>query len=404
MFRFQWACVGLGIGCVAAFGNCGGGSSVQVTTTSGTGGEAGDAAMGASGGNIGSDGSGSAGAGGSTNSGDGGSTMSGTGGSSGGSTGGMGGQGQTGQGGTAGLLMTCTPGLQGVFVADCGYPVQGAGTLAAVTFNENEVLRAIQPEGGAPSGTVRLFYNDEHALTLGVRSVVVKTAGGSMTTDYPLSALASVPGTVTNAQLGTTELAGDQSGLDQSLRPMWPALFLTDITNDPNSRAGDWQQGGRPTGPTAVFGTWKGAVRTVDKTVTPATVTVAPDKDPTKNHWSLGAGADTPPTGLADEGYGAEARWTVALANGHSYRVQVLVHDGDQNKAGGDSGEACVLFCAGGGDTGTGGTSGGTGGAGGSPPPTCPANITACGGGGIDPASCPAGTVCANGCCLNLIP
>ena len=28
--------------------------------------------------------------------------------------------------------------------------------------------------------------------------------------------------------------------------------------------------------------------------------------------------------------------------------VQVIVHDGDQNKAGGDSGEACVIFCAGG--------------------------------------------------------
>jgi hypothetical protein len=391
MFRVRWVLLSLGAGSFVAAGNCGGGLS----------GQNGDAGMstgsGGSSGHGASDGS-AAGTGGSMSTGSGGSMASGSGGS--GSSGGTGGQGQTGQGGTAGLPMTCTPGLQGAFVADCGYPMQGAGALAAVTFSENEVLRAIQPEGGAPSGTVRLFYNDEHALTLGVRSVVVKTAGGSMTTDYPVSPLMSVPGSVMNAQFGTTELAGDQSGLDQSLRPMWPALYITDITNDSNSRAGDWQHGGRPTGPTAVFGTWKAAVRTVDKTVTPATVTIAPDSDPTKNHWSLGSGADTPPAGLTDQGYGAEARWTVPLGNGHSYRVQVLVHDGDQNKAGGDSGEACVLFCAGG----SGAGDGGTGGAGGNPPPMCPQGIMACGAGGIDPVNCPPGTVCANGCCLNLIP
>jgi hypothetical protein len=281
--------------------------------------------------------------------------------------------------------------------------MQDGGTLAKVTFSEDEVLRAIQPEGGAPSGVVRLFYNDEHALTLGVRSVVVKTAGGSMTTDYPISALMSNPGSVMSAQLGTTELAGDQSGLDQSLRPMWPVLYVTDITSDAQSRVGDWQQGGRPIGPTAVFGTWKAAVRTVDKTRTPEVVTITPDKDPAKNSWNLGAGADAPPAGLANEGYGAEARWEVALASGHSYRMQVLVHDGDQNKAGGDSGEACVLFCAGG-STGAGGASG----AGGSPPPpVCPTGVASCGGGdGIDHAACSTGTVCANGCCLpsNIIP
>jgi len=39
-------------------------------------------------------------------------------------------------------------------------------------------------------------------------------------------------------------------------------------------------------------------------------------------------------------------RWNLVLIPGRSYRIQVLVHDGDQNKAGGDSGEACVNFCA----------------------------------------------------------
>jgi hypothetical protein len=307
------------------------------------------------------------------------------------------GRGPTGQGGAIGVV-NCTPGVQDTLITDCGYPTTGGTALSKVTFSENEVLRAIQPEGAAPQGIVRLFYNDEHALTLGVRSVVVKTAAGAMTMDYPVSPLMTDPGSVTNAQLGTTELQGDQSGLDQSLRPMWPVLYITDITTNPQSRVGDWQEGGVPTGPNAVFGSWKAAVRTVDKTATPNTVVITPDKDPAKNNWNLGGG-DPVPAGLTNQGYGAEARWTVPLTSGHSYRVQVLVHDGDQNKAGGDSGEACVLFCSGSGSGGTGGTGGEPPG----PPAMCPTGVAACGLGGIDPANCPAGTVCANGCCLNSI-
>lgn len=312
------------------------------------------------------------------------------------------GPGMPGAGGSP-PVVSCTPGVQGTLITGCGYP-SGSTGLASVEFNENEVLRAIEPVGGAPNGVVRVFYNDEHAMTLGVRSVVVKTASGSTTMDYPVSALMSDPGSVTNAQLGTTELAGDQSGLDQSLRPMWPALFITDITANAQNRSGDWQQGGRPIAPNEVFGTWKAAVRTVDKTVTPNTVTITPDQDPAKNDWNI-AGGDTVPSGLSNEGYGAEARWSVPLLASHSYRVQVIVHDGDQNKAGGDSGEACVLFCSGS-STGAGG-SGGEGGAGGegggTPPPACPTGVEACGGDGIDPANCPQGTVCANGCCLSSI-
>jgi hypothetical protein len=339
-----------------------------------------------------------AGAGGST-SGGGGLTATGGGGmmatGAGGMMGGPG-KGPAGQGGAIGVV-NCTPGVQSTLITDCGYPMTGGSALSQVTFSENEVLRAIQPEGAAPQGIVRLFYSDEHALTLGVRNVVVKTAAGATTMDYAVSPLTTDPGSVTNAQLGTTELRGDQSGLDQSLRPMWPVLYITDITTNPQSRVGDWQEGGVPTGPNAVFGTWKAAARTVDKTVTPNTVVITPDKDPVKNNWNLGGG-DPVPAGLTNQGYGAEARWTVPLASGHSYRVQVLVHDGDQNKAGGDSGEACVLFCSG-----SGGGTGGTGGEPPGPPAMCPTGVAACGLGGIDPASCPAGTVCANGCCLTSI-
>jgi hypothetical protein len=312
--------------------------------------------------------------------------------------------GTTGVGGSSGVF-TCTPGVQQLVITDCGYPYASSNPLTSVVFNESEVLRSIQPSGSWPNGVISLFYNDEHALTLGVRSVVVTTASGSAATDYPVSPLPASPSMVTNPQTGTNILTGDQSGLDASLRPMWPALFVTDISTDPNSKAGDWQQGGRPIAPNAVFGTWKAAVRTVDKTVTPPAVSIAPDDDPAKNNWSL-AGGSTPPSGIKNEGYGTEARWNVALVPGHSYRLQAMVHDGDQNKVGGDSGEACVLFCAGGScptegctTTGTGGNCGSSDGCPGGTP-KCPEATIVCGAGGVDPSQCPADTVCANGCCL----
>jgi hypothetical protein len=325
-----------------------------------------------------------------------------------GSAGSSGSTGSTGTGnvgGTSGVF-TCTAGVQQLVVTDCGYPYASSNPLTSTVFSESGVLRAIQPSGSWPNGVVSMFYNDEHALTLGVHSVVVKSASGTTTTDYPVSALAASPSSVTSPQTGTNLLSGDQSGLDPSLRPMWPVLFITDISTDPNSKAGDWQQGGRPIAPNAVFGTWKGAVRTVDTTTSPPTVTITPDADPAKNNWTLGTGANTPPTGLSNEGFGTEARWNVALIPGHSYRLQVIVHDGDQNKAGGDSGEACVLFCAGGscgsecgnGGLGTGGMCGSEGCGGGTP--SCPEGAQVCGPGGIDPSQCPADTICANGCCI----
>ena len=75
-------------------------------------------------------------------------------------------------------------------------------------FNESEVLRAIVPSGTYPTGIIRVFYNDEHALTLGVRQVVVKTASGTTTTDYPVSPLLTDPGSVTSPQTGTNQLVG----------------------------------------------------------------------------------------------------------------------------------------------------------------------------------------------------
>ena len=180
---------------------------------------------------------------------------------------------------------------------------------------------------------MRLFYNDEHAMLLGIR-----TASQPVSPFVPTAG--SVAGAVANPQVG------DPTATDPSGRPFFPSLFITDITDDPDSRAGDWQFGGTPMPPTAVFGTWKGGTR--------SGADFALDKDPAKNDYDLdGTGTlqpDPVPAGLENQGYGSEVRWDVnalvaagKIQTGRLYRMQVMVHDGDQNKDGGDVGQACAL-------------------------------------------------------------
>jgi hypothetical protein len=173
--------------------------------------------------------------------------------------------------------------------------------------------------------------------------------------------LPSSPGSVTNPQVGapytppSTPAEFDpntlalQGGTDPSGRPMFPSLFITDITGlDPNSVAahgGDWQYGGTPIAPSAVYGTWKGMTETIDETGSTPKIQFNVGQDPQQNHWNLGPGSDTPPSAVQNQGYGAEVDWNVnslGLIPGHVYRFYVMVHDGDQNKSGGDVGQACV--------------------------------------------------------------
>lgn len=67
--------------------------------------------------------------------------------------------------------------------------------------------------------------------------------------------------------------------------------------------------------------------------------------DPAQNHKVVGPGGTNPPASAIDNGYSTDVQWTVSalgLIGGHSYRAQFIVHDGDQNKTGGDVGQACV--------------------------------------------------------------
>src|SRR5262249_11565075 len=151
------------------------------------------------------------------------------------------------------------------------------------------------------NGNFDVWYTDEHALSLGVRQVNVVTASGTTTTNYSIAPLTSDPGSAAYPAMGTTATSGDQAGIDPSGRPISPSLYVTDITNNPNSPSGDWQFGGTAYSPSAVFGTWKAAVRTVNYTTSPTTITVACDADPARNGSNLGAGADTPPASVGGE-------------------------------------------------------------------------------------------------------
>ena len=117
----------------------------------------------------------------------------------------------------------------------------------------------------------------------------------------------------------------------------------TDITNNASDKSGDWETGGSVDNASggqgfaeAVFGNWG-----TGQTSTGAYASAKPaSTGAIKNDWNLGPGADTPPgsTTSSSEGYGTEVRWTASslgLAKGHTYRVQVMTHDMDQNNAGG---------------------------------------------------------------------
>lgn len=250
---------------------------------------------------------------------------------------------------------SCTPGITIPEATDgndsCGYP--------ATDFVESTTLCAINAVGGGTTpAIVQVFYNDEHALTL-----------GCATPGFPVSPLSMSPDAVYYPE------TGDPACIDEVDRALRPVVFITDISVDPGCTSGDMQEGGTGYDPVAIFGTWKSATMGAGNVGTP-------DADPAANNWDLTSSADPVPENTCGEKFGTELRFEVGLISGHSYRIQVIAHDGDQNK-GGDSGEACAVFCAG---TGT----------------LCDPGVTEC---VDDPdgALCPSGTECVQGCCLDVV-
>jgi hypothetical protein len=232
-----------------------------------------------------------------------------------------------------------------------GYPDNSNPPKSQALFNEDEVLSAF---GRTPT-EIRVWYTDEHALLLGVRANFTdnKAAGTDVTQNHFIATMAMNPtgaGTASFAAppswfFGSATWSGPFAATDPAGRILSPVMYVTDITSNPASRSGDWQQGGFPKFPTAIYGSWKAAVAKLDNTKNPAVSSIVLDADPaTKNHKNVGPGGVNPPDATQDFGYSTEIVYSIAslgLDPTHNYRLQFMVHDGDQNKTGGDVGQAC---------------------------------------------------------------
>src|SRR6266536_368159 len=194
----------------------------------------------------------------------------------------------------------------------CGYAgttstFNSATPYSSYIFNESTTLKGATVVGAGLNATINAFYSDEHALTLGKGTI---------------SAFTNVYGTSTNpsGDFGTDKSGnpiagrnplsvGDTTAIDPLHRPIYPAAFVTDITNGA-SKAGDWQSKNSGTAggvisaqaPNFVGGTWKVFVS--------GTTTADPGKG---NGTNLGTNADAftvnIPGATSNEAYGAEVRW-----------------------------------------------------------------------------------------------
>ncbi len=138
----------------------------------------------------------------------------------------------------------------------------------------------------------------------------------------------------------TNPNVGDLNQRDSDKLPFAPSVFLTDTTTTPNADTGDAENGGIPNSPTDVYGSWK-ALGAAD----PSQPNVA----------DLAGGDPWPPSNgpVDSEGhdvnYTDEVVWKLSalklngqpLTPGHTYRAEIVIHDGDST---GDIGEACIGF------------------------------------------------------------
>lgn len=119
----------------------------------------------------------------------------------------------------------------------------------------------------------------------------------------------------------------DPTAVDPKERPVRPALFITDITANAQSRIGDWEYGGQAYDVSEVFGTWKGLQ----------------GQGPIPNGTNLGEGSVELPVAPKNE-FTAELRWNLTdarfgLVKGHTYRLEFMFHDGDRTA---DTAEKCA--------------------------------------------------------------
>ncbi len=193
--------------------------------------------------------------------------------------------------------------------------------------DEPNILYAFSPSCNetvsTANGLIKVWYTDEHALTMG------KNPGVSPWTNTRTIAYPNV---------------GDKTARDSNGFPYYPSLFLTDITEDPTSTAGDAQNGGTGIAPSLVYGSWKalGESNPRDSNINFNTLPAA--ADPLASVPIQYINTNTGSRGT-EKGFQAEIIWKVsdlpALIPGRSYRAQFVIHDGDRE---GDIGLGCTTI------------------------------------------------------------
>lgn len=191
------------------------------------------------------------------------------------------------------------------------------------SIRESNIAWALSPgpdESVGAGGKIKLWYTDEHPLTLGKGDV----------SPYDPSSHIVNPN------------VGDESARDVNNFPFFPALFITDVTSNPSDTSGDAENGGTPHKPDEIWGTWKPAGAYTTASPNNHVLPSGADPFPTEPNLKFKDGSIiSVPTGQA---HGSEIIWLVdnlGLTSGHTYRVQFIIHDGDFE---GDIGEGCTTI------------------------------------------------------------
>jgi hypothetical protein len=252
----------------------------------------------------------------------------------------------------------------------CGYPT-GSG-LSATTFNESTVLKGFTTTNVSPflndtthKPTLNVFYSDEWELNLGVDATGGDGHDATTSTDWRPTFLKSGTTNTYADDAGTNPNDPQSSGTnpdratvttgtgtDPETRPKAPVIFVTKVAANAAANtpaAGDWQQGGTAQSPSFIGGMWKadGAPHQGQLLVNNKATGTAFGN----NGSFLGPHADAFSLNINGtlEKYGAETRYDVlglkdntgaAVGPGKTYKVQMMIHDGDHVS---DTGEACRI-------------------------------------------------------------
>ena len=213
------------------------------------------------------------------------------------------------------LTITPTPATNGF--ASCQDGIQG---------QECGILYSYAVE----NGDLKLFYDDESAMPLG-----------------NVAMASSCPAQITSPNVNSNNK--DANGF-----PYYPAVFVTDLTQNPNPPySGDGQNGGTPNPPDIVYGAWKQENQGNDPNQCNNSKGNGTNLDGSPDQYPISPVPISCSDQDRDTSWTAENVWHIAnlkekdgtpLIPGHVYRFQFAMHDGDGAFHGDDFSDGCITF------------------------------------------------------------